>query len=55
MMGVKQVEGNSSKAGDQPLKKPSNYLDEVLADRSLKKRKKKSKPQVVAQAASNAS
>lgn len=55
---TKQVEENSSKAEAQPLIKASNYLDEVLADRSLKQRKKskkKKKQQVIADAAGNAS
>lgn len=51
MMDTNQIEGLSSKGESQPLKKASNYLDEVLAERSLKKRKKgkkSKKPQVVA-------
>jgi len=40
---IKQTDGHSSEAEPPPLKRPSSYLDEVLAERSLKKRKKSKK------------
>lgn len=59
MVETEQLERDGSIATRQPLKKASNYLDEVLADRSLKKqkkrKKKKKKEQVIAEVLSNAS
>lgn len=55
---IKQMDGGGSEAETKPLKRPSNYLDEVLAERSLKKRKKskkRKKAQVIGGEASDAS